>query len=75
MALQNTILAENCGATWLDCTVLGMGRGPGNTKTELLSIELSKENSNLSPLIDLIYQNFIDNGCKFICSSNRYTSN
>lgn len=33
-ALKNTILAKKNGTNWLDCTVLGMGRGPGNTKTE-----------------------------------------
>ena len=59
LALSNTKSAIKSGVEWVDSTVLGMGRGPGNTKTELLSIELSKENSNLSPLIDLIYQYFM----------------
>ena len=37
-ALKNTIKAKNLGTKWLDCTVLGMGRGPGNTKTEELIV-------------------------------------
>lgn len=35
-ALVNTILSYESGATWLDSTVHGMGRGPGNCRTELL---------------------------------------
>lgn len=36
LALRNTIYANKLGINWLDCTVTGMGRGPGNTKTEEL---------------------------------------
>jgi 4-hydroxy 2-oxovalerate aldolase len=39
-ALLNTLAAQEAGATWLDATVLGMGRGAGNTQTEQLLIEL-----------------------------------
>ena len=35
-ALKNTIVANKLGVQWLDCTINGMGRGPGNTKTEEL---------------------------------------
>ena len=35
-ALRNTIMASKNGIRWLDSTILGMGRGPGNTKTEEL---------------------------------------
>ena len=41
MALSNTITALNSGANWLDSTILGMGRGPGNAKTEFLVQELN----------------------------------
>ena len=34
LALKNSITAKNFGASWIDCTVTGMGRGPGNLKTE-----------------------------------------
>ena len=33
LALQNTILFSKLGARWLDSTILGMGRGPGNVDT------------------------------------------
>ena len=36
LALSNTIYANKLGITWLDSTIMGMGRGPGNTKTEEL---------------------------------------
>ena len=34
LALSNSIEAHNNGTKWVDCTVTGMGRGPGNVKTE-----------------------------------------
>ena len=36
LALSNTKYANKLGVTWLDSTIKGMGRGPGNTKTEEL---------------------------------------
>ena len=39
-ALNNTLAAMDAGVDWLDCTILGMGRGPGNARTEYLLIEL-----------------------------------
>ena len=33
-ALKNSIQAMKFGATWMNSTILGMGRGAGNTKTE-----------------------------------------
>ena len=60
-ALINTLEAHNKGVKWLDSTVNGLGRGPGNTKTEDLVFELKKINdSNIDflPLIDLIQNDF-----------------
>ena len=42
-ALSNTLAASRSSVTWLDSTVLGMGRGPGNTKTESLILEIAKK--------------------------------
>jgi len=42
MALVNTLAAMDAGVTWLDATVLGMGRGAGNLRTETLLMELSR---------------------------------
>ncbi|WHY90980.1 aldolase catalytic domain-containing protein [Neobacillus cucumis] len=56
-ALANSIRAVKEGVTWIDGTVTGMGRGPGNAKTEYLSIELEENrnvDSNITPLMKLI---------------------
>lgn len=47
-ALENSKRAAATGATWIDATVTGMGRGPGNAKTEYLVLDLP--NRCLSPL-------------------------
>jgi 4-hydroxy 2-oxovalerate aldolase len=44
LALTNTIEAIDCGLTWVDATVLGMGRGAGNTRIEFLLTELMQMN-------------------------------
>ena len=33
-ALKNSLALENEGIEWIDSTISGMGRGPGNTKSE-----------------------------------------
>ena len=43
MAMENAMMALNNGVSWIDSTVLGMGRGPGNVKTENLVLELEKK--------------------------------
>lgn len=40
LAFQNSIVAAERGAQYIDGTIRGMGRGPGNTKTEELAISL-----------------------------------
>ena len=44
LALKNTIHANKNGASWVDGTILGMGRGPGNTKTEDILSKFYKNN-------------------------------
>jgi len=61
LALQNTLAAWNHGVDWLDATVTGMGRGPGNARTEELAIEVAdirKRELNLVPLMVLIREHF-----------------
>ena len=61
LGLSNTLEAINCGVNWLDSTITGIGRGPGNTKTEELVIELSKINKkkiDLVPLTKIIKNEF-----------------
>ncbi len=44
LALVNTLTAIEEGATIVDATVMGMGRGAGNLKTELLFTVLNQKN-------------------------------
>lgn len=41
-ALNNSLEAVDIGVDWIDSTITGMGRGPGNTETEYLLGELNK---------------------------------
>lgn len=42
LALINTLTAIECGVDYVDATILGMGRGAGNLKMELLLTYLNK---------------------------------
>lgn len=42
MSLFNTLTAMECGVDYVDATILGMGRGAGNLKMELLLTYLNK---------------------------------
>jgi len=60
-ALANSTQAVHDGVTWVDGTVTGMGRGPGNVKTEYLTIELDelrKVKTNITPLLGVIKKYF-----------------
>ena len=45
LAKNNALVANKNGVRWIDCTLTGMGRGPGNLKTEdiLKTLNISKE--------------------------------
>ena len=61
LAMENTLRAINQGVVWVDSTVTGMGRGPGNAKTELLSLELAEMSAiaiDLTKLLVLIKNHF-----------------
>ncbi|QXI39819.1 aldolase catalytic domain-containing protein [Pseudomonas xantholysinigenes] len=61
LALANTLRAKAEGIQWLDATVTGMGRGPGNAKTEYLVLELTegrRQACNITPLMVLVEQYF-----------------
>lgn len=59
-ALSNTMAAIDGGATWVDSTILGMGRGAGNTRTEYLLMELQAQGLPYSPdaLFSLVLEDF-----------------
>jgi len=61
LALSNTLRALDEGVSWVDSTVTGMGRGPGNARTEELAIEIAErrgESTNLAPLMELVRKHF-----------------
>ncbi|WP_456391152.1 aldolase catalytic domain-containing protein [Profundibacter sp.] len=43
LGVANSMAALEAGATWVDATVTGMGRGAGNTQTEYLSLEMARK--------------------------------
>ena len=60
-AVSNTLSAVENGVTWIDSTVTGMGRGPGNSETEYVLIEMSKLSStryDLLPITKIIKKYF-----------------
>ena len=60
-AAGNIFRAIDEGLTWIDATVTGMGRGPGNAQTEYIAIELGSRKGrkhNLTPLLGLIRRHF-----------------
>lgn len=60
-AIANTLQAINDGATWVDSTVTGMGRGPGNAQTEYLTIELEEKfqhRLDMTKLLQIIREHF-----------------
>ena len=60
-AVNNSMQAVSDGVSWVDCTVTGMGRGPGNAQTEYLVIELDiyrKLNTSKTKLLKLIRNHF-----------------
>jgi len=51
LALINSLTAVKNGFQWIDSTILGMGRGPGNLLTEdILKLIDNKNNSNINKL-------------------------
>ncbi|WP_252107374.1 MULTISPECIES: aldolase catalytic domain-containing protein [unclassified Halomonas] len=61
LALSNTLRAIDEGVTWVDATVTGMGRGPGNARTEELAIEITERRNkqvSMVPLMALLRKHF-----------------
>ena len=74
-AVANSLSALDLGVTWLDSTVTGMGRGPGNAQTEYLLIELQNTNKNkldILPLLKLIKKYFEPMLKKYKWGTNPY---
>lgn len=75
LALSNTLCALDEGVTWVDSTVTGMGRGPGNARTEELAIEIAARRDsmiNLVPLMSLLREYFKPLQAKYGWGTNPY---
>lgn len=75
LALSNTLRALDEGVTWVDSTVTGMGRGPGNARTEELAIELAErrgQNINMIPLMKLVREHFKPMQQRYCWGTNPY---
>jgi 4-hydroxy 2-oxovalerate aldolase len=62
-ALANTMEAIDAGAVIVDSTIQGMGRGPGNVRTEYLVMELTRRgltDATVQPLVNLVERDFAD---------------
>ena len=53
-AINNTVQAVKCGVSWVDSTITGMGRGPGNAQTEYIIYALENIHKNLDGQIKLL---------------------
>jgi 4-hydroxy 2-oxovalerate aldolase len=74
-ALPNSVEAMRCGATWVDGTVLGMGRGPGNVRSEYLLIEMNRlglGKYNIPPLLGLLNTRFVPMQLEYGWGPNPY---
>lgn len=56
LAMSNTVSALMGGATYLDATLLGMGRGAGNCPIEILTAFLKNPKYRLLPLLKAIQE-------------------
>ncbi|MGA1149299.1 MAG: hypothetical protein ACO3V5_09250, partial [Ilumatobacteraceae bacterium] len=62
-ALANTMEAIDAGAVIVDSTIQGMGRGPGNVRTEYLVMELARRGlttASVQPLVNLVEHDFAE---------------
>ena len=74
-AMANSMCAVSNGVTWIDSTVTGMGRGPGNVQTEYLAIEMAEFKKiplNLAPLLSVIDKHFKPLQSKYCWGKNPY---
>lgn len=74
-AVANSVTAVEEGVSWVDGTVTGMGRGPGNAKTEylILALEAYRDaKSNMIPLLGTIRKHFQILQSRYSWGSNPY---
>lgn len=75
LAHINAITAYNSGVSWIDATVLGMGRGAGNSRTENILIDFHSrgfEKYDPEAIFEIVTQDFSDLQKVFGWGSNLY---
>ena len=72
LALSNSILANKNNVKWVDCTIHGMGRGPGNLRTEDIINHLSNRKNFKNPLKKIIKKFFKKLMKKYKWGPNKY---
>ena len=73
--MVNSVIAAENGVSWIDSTVTGMGRGPGNVKTEYSVIEfkyIKNDYERLSRLLDVINKFFEPLKNEYMWGDNTY---
>ena len=71
-AFSNTVFAYKNGAKWLDSTMQGMGRGPGNTKTEEITKYFYGRKSTTFKVIQNLSKDFLILKNKYKWGTNKY---
>lgn len=71
LALHNTLTVLEAGASWVDATMSGMGRGAGNARTEQL-LPLLRPDVPVEPLFDFVARHMIPLQQKHGWGSNVY---
>jgi 4-hydroxy 2-oxovalerate aldolase len=74
-ALSNSMKAIECGVTFVDATILGMGRGAGNARMEALLVEIiSKDLGKYNPdsILPLVLNDFSELKNKYKWGPNIY---
>ena len=71
-AFENSIAAYKCEVEWIDGTMQGMGRGPGNVKTEDLVKYFFKKDSNTYKQISNLSKKFLILKKKYKWGTNQY---
>ena len=75
LALSNTLKACELGCQFLDSTMCGMGKGSGNTATEILVLEMMKKGLayDHKPLHEIIKNEFLPMKSKLGWGSDLFT--
>lgn len=75
LAVANSLAAVDAGVTWVDSTIRGMGRGPGNARTEYLAVELTRRSLidiDVQHMLELVSGDFADLQDRYGWGTNLY---